>query len=227
MHELSTDSLLGKYTLRGVFRDPLTMTIGSMAMTAVGAGVSAMGTIAGGNAAAQAGQMAGAAALDAGQRQQAVDEFRAKQEDMAAQESRAVAQRSAFEKQREGRFALSSLQARAAAGGGGAADPTILNLGGDIAQRSEYDALFDMSKGENTARGYESTATGLRMTGDAALYEGLSKQQALIYEGNAKQSASRLSAAGTLIGGAGSMFRQYNVRGGRRSSDYPDSGGGL
>lgn len=162
--------------------------LASMALTAAGTAVSAAGTIAGGNAAA-----------DAGRRTQQSMEFRAKQEDQAANESRAVSQRSAMEKQREGRFALSSLQARAAASGGGADDPTIINLGGNIAQRSEFDALFDMSKGENRARGLEDEAVGSRLTGDAA-----------VAEGAAKQSASQLSAAGTIIGGAGSMYRTYN-----------------
>lgn len=159
-----------------------------MYLMAAGTAVSAMGTIAGGNAAAAAGQSA----------QQSAN-FRAQQEDQAAQESRAVSQRSALDKQRSGQLALSTLQARAAAGGGGADDPTVLNLAGNIAQRTEYDSLFDMYKGENRARGLEDEATGSRYSGEAAAAEG-----------DAKQSASYLSAAGTVIGGAGSMYRTYN-----------------
>ena len=118
---------------------------------------------------------------------------------MAADESRAAAQRTMLEKRRESRFLQSKLQARAAASGGGADDPGVLDLTGDIAQRGEYDALMEMYRGENRARGLEDQATGSRMSGSAALYEG-----------EAKKSASRLSAMGTIIGGASSMYGQYN-----------------
>lgn len=157
----------------------------AMAATAAGGVVSAMGTIAAGDAAA-----------DAGRRSQQAQEFRAKQEDMAANESRAAAQRAALEKQREGVLLGSKLQARAAAQGGGADDPTIVTLGEDIAGRSEYAALTDIYKGENRARGLEDQAIGDRYTG-----------QSLVAEGEAKQRASKLSALGTIIGAAGSMAR--------------------
>lgn len=158
------------------------------AMTAGAGALSAAGTLIGGMAAA-----------DAGERTKSAMEFRAKEEEQAAQESRAVSQRSALEEERKGRFTLSTLQARSAAGGGGADDPTVLNLGGDIAARSEYDALFDMYKGENRARGLEDSAMASRMSGDAAEAEG-----------KAKQMASYFSAAGTIAGSAGSAYRQYN-----------------
>lgn len=171
---------------RPVF-DPMTMTATTMALTAGGTALSAMGTIAGGSAAAQAGQYAQRSA-----------EFTAQQQEQAAKEARAVGQRSAFEKRREGELLNSKLQARAAASGGGASDPTVLDLSGDIAQRGEYDALTEMFKGESRARGLLDGAEASRMQGAAALYEG-----------QAKRRASHLSAAGTIIGGAGSMFNQY------------------
>lgn len=162
--------------------DPLT------ALAVVGSAVSAGGTIMGGNAAAAAGQSA-----------QQAQNFKAQQEDMAAQESRAASQRSALDKGRETTLLLSTLQARAAASGGGASDVGVLNLAGDIAGRGEYESLMDMYRGENRARGLEDTAIGSRLSGEAAAAEG-----------KAKQSASYLSAAGTIIGGAGSAYRTYN-----------------
>lgn len=174
---------------------------GAMLLTAAGAAVSAASTIAGGKAARDAGQ----AGLAAGQRAQQADEFVAQQQDQAAQESRAVAQRGALEKRREGSLLLSQLQARAAAGGGNAADPTVLGLAGNIAQRSEYDALFEMYKGENRARGLQDQAMGSRMSGDAALAEGYAKQA----EGDAQYRAAKLSAIGTIVGAAGSMYGMY------------------
>jgi hypothetical protein len=160
----------------------------SLALTGAATAVSAMGTIAGGNAAA-----------DAGYRGQQAQIYKARQEEQAAQEARAVGQRALFEKRREGDLLQSKLQARAAASGGGADDPTVLNLGGDIAARSEYDALFEMYKGENRARGLLDAATASRMKGDAEYAEGM-----------AKKKASQISAIGTIVGGAGSMFNQYH-----------------
>ena len=170
---------------RPVF-DPLTAT--AAALSVGGSAVSAMGTLAGGKAAMQAGQYA-----------QQSHEFTARQQGQAAKEARAVGQRSAFEKRREGDLLDSKLQARAAASGGGATDPTVLDLSGDIAQRSEYDALFEMYKGENKARGLQDAALASRMSGQAALFEG-----------EAKRKASYLSAAGTLIGSAGSAFGKFS-----------------
>jgi hypothetical protein len=164
--------------------DPVTLTAATVASGAL----SAVGTIMGGNAAA-----------DAGQRAKQAQDFKAAQEDMAAQESRAAAQRDALEKDRQGKLALSTLQANAAAGGGSASDPGVLTLAGNIAGRSEYESLMDMYRGENRARGLEDTAIGSRLSGEAAAAEG-----------KAKQSASYLSAAGTLIGSAGSAYKTYN-----------------
>lgn len=176
---LNPCSIYGRATF-----DPVTMTVATVA----GGALSAAGTLMGGNAAAEAGASA---------RQSQY--FKAKQEEMAAQESRASAQRAALDKGRETTLLQSQLQARAAASGGGASDPGILDLAGDIAGRGEYEALTEMFRGENRARGLEDSATGSRMTGDAAAAEG-----------RAKRDASYFSAAGTLIGSAGSAYRTYN-----------------
>jgi hypothetical protein len=166
------------------FHDPVTMTVATVAAGAM----SAAGTIMGGNASAAAGQS-----------QRSAQYFKAAQEDQAAQESRAASQRTGLEKNRQATLLQSTLQANAAASGGGAADPTVIGLGQDIAGRGEYQSLMDMYTGENRARGIEDQAIGSRLTGDA--------QQA---EGEAKRTASYLSAAGTLVGSAGSAYRTYN-----------------
>lgn len=173
-----------------VVREPMTlMALGSAALTAVGTAVSAAGTIASGNA-----------AEDAGRRAQQAQVFKSQQLEMQAQESRAAAQRDALEKRRQGELAGSQLQARAAASGGGADDPTIVGLGEEIAGRSEYQALASIYTGENRARGMTDEAMGARMTGDAALAEG-----------QAKKTASTYSAVGTIFSGAGSMFDKYKT----------------
>ena len=105
--------------------------------TVLGTVVSAVGTIA-----------AGAAAARQANAQAAAQEHAARIADQKAMQERAVAQRQAFENRREGRLATSTLIARAAASGASATDPTIINLGGDIAGRSEYLALSDMARGD-------------------------------------------------------------------------------
>lgn len=153
-------------------RDP--MTLGSLALAGIGTAVSAAGTLAAGADADKAYQ------------------FKARQEDMAAQESRASSQRGALEKRREGELIQSKLQARAAASGAGASDPGVVALGEDIAGRGEYESLMEMYKGENRARGLEDKAMASRMSGDAA------------------RTGSYFNAAGTIIKGATSMYDRFN-----------------
>lgn len=151
------------------------MEIGLPTLLALGGGaISAVGTIAGGQAAKAAG------------------DYRAQQAEMAAKEARAASQREAMDKRREGTLMASRLQARAAASGGGADDPTVLDLAGDIAQRSEYGALLDMYKGENRARGLLDDAATSR------------------FEGRMKQNQSYLAAAGTLLKSVAGAYDRYN-----------------
>lgn len=160
-------------------------------MTLASTALSAASTIAGGNAAAQQGQM-----------QQVQYNYRADQQEQAANEARAASQRQAFERRHEAELLGSKLQARAAASGGGATDATVLDLGGDIAGRGELAALTEMYKGENRARGLEMQAEADRYSGEMALIEG-----------QAKKKASRLAAAGTIVGGMGSAFKTYHTGG--------------
>lgn len=150
--------------------DPLTAT--ALVLTAAGTAVTAAGTIAG------------------GKRAQEAAEFRAQQMDAAAPESVAVAQRQAFERRRAAKLTLSSLQARAAAQGGGG-DPDIVKISGDIAQRGEYQALSEMWTGEARAAGLRTEAGGARATGKAAV------------------EGSYYSAAGTILSGLGGMAKTY------------------
>jgi hypothetical protein len=120
--------------------------------------------------------------------------FKAAQEDQAAQESRAASQRTALEKDRQATLLQSTLQANAAASGGGAADPTVVGLGQDIAGRGEYQSLMDMYTGENRARGIEDQAIGSRMTGDAAARGRQGKAERFVSVG--RWDADRLGRVG-------------------------------
>jgi hypothetical protein len=159
-----------------------------MLLTTASTAVQAGATIAGGRIAETAGAYTRQAS-----------EFTARQHELQAGESRAAAQRMAADKRRESRLVQSQLVARAAASGGAVDDPSVVTTAGQVAQRGEYEALTEMYKGENRARGLEDAAYAARRQGEAAEYEG-----------KAKKKASYLSALGTIIGGASTMYRTYN-----------------
>lgn len=165
-------------------------------MGIVGTLVSAAGTIVGGIAAKQQAD-AQAAAL----------EYRAKEEEKAAQEARASGQRQALEQRRNAALTGSMLVARAAASGAGATDPTILNLGTNIAERGEYLALTEKYKGEQRARGLEDQAAGDRWS--AAATE--SSAGTAMFGSFLGAGAGLMGGIGkTLMGGGSSAFGRYS-----------------
>jgi len=140
-----------------------------------GAGTSAFGTLmAGGQANADA-------------------KFRAAQLQQNADAQVAASQRTAEETRRKGALVQSSLQAKAAASGGGATDPTILNLGSDIAGRTEYSALTDLYNGQNRSAGLLNEEAGTLATGKA------------------QQTGSYFRAGGTLLSGLGGMYKKFGT----------------
>ena len=104
---------------------------------------------------------------------------------------------------------LSSLQARAAAGGGSASDSGVLDIAGKIAQRGEYESLMEGYAGENRARGLLDQAKGDRYAGVTGVQGAELAANAAIAEGQAKQAASYLSAAGTIVGSGASAYKTY------------------
>lgn len=151
-------------------------------------GLSAVGTV-----------VSGVGSLVSGQQQKDAADYQAAQYEQQAQESRAAGQRQAIEKRRQGEQVLSTLQARAAASGGGADDLTVQKLGENIAGRSEFQALTDQYTADNRAIGLQDKATATRMTGEAA------------------QTGSYFRAAGTLIDGATGMYDKYDRLNPRRA----------
>lgn len=188
--------------------DPLTATSAAVLSLASGA-LQAGGTIISGNAAASAGEAQAAAQRKAAADNQTMLEFKAQQEEQNAQESRASSQRQSLEKTRQARLLLSSLQARAAAGGGSASDSGVLDLAGDIAQRGEYESLMAAYSGENAARGLMDQARGDRYAGATGIQGAELAANASIAAGKAQQTASYLSAAGTIAGSGASAYRVF------------------
>lgn len=173
----------------------------------LGTVVSAVGTIA-----------SGAAAARQANAQAAAENHAALVADQKAMQERAVGQKQSFEKRREAKFAQSTLLARSAASGASATDPTIIKLGSDIAERSEYMALSDMARGEQAGLDYENKAD-------------LSRWKAGIMRDEAKMAMTGgiIGAGSTILSGASSMFSKSGGGGfaGMQPLTAPAGGSGM
>lgn len=150
--------------------------------TLAGSAVSAAGTIAAGKAA-----------------QQSAD-YEAAQLDIKAKEEQAAAQRDAQQYKERKELALSSLQARSAASGFTATDPTTLALADEIERYGTMQEQIAQYGGKSRRRGLEDQATGRRI------------------EGKAARKGAQYSAIGTILGGIGSAT-------GRMPGGSPSGGG--
>lgn len=162
---------------------------------AIGAIISAVGSLVGGVIAAQ-GQMQAAAAEQRNLNYQAV------QLDMKAKEEQAAAQMKAHERKERGKLAMSRLRSLAASSGFDPV-PTLLRLGGQIAERAKLQADMENYGGLSRRYGLEAEATGKRAQGVAIM------------------QGARTSATGTIIGAATSAFGGLaRMGGGFGSSNY-------
>jgi hypothetical protein len=138
-----------------------------------------------GTAVSAMGTIAGANAQAAGLRYQAeVARRKGVQEEAAAQ-------RSALEASRKADVAQSRGQAVAAASGAGASDMTVVDNAKDLAGRGAYQS--GLAQWQGNMRGWDY------------------KTDAIAKEASAKAvtSGARLSAFGTILGGAGSLFKAF------------------
>ncbi len=169
----------------------------TMGLQAIGTGISAASTIAGGNAAATAGQL-----------QQQAFQYQAAQ--LRANEGGAIgaAQREMLDTQEKTRMLSSQLEARAAAGGVNAAVGSPLAAEKYIASRGTYQSLMDLWSGENKATGMENEAKGADFSGEIANWSG-----------GVQQKASTLNALATIAGGGAAMAKTYGA------FKYPNTAG--
>lgn len=163
------------------------------------------------------------AAKEAGEEQQQYANFQATQLRAKANDTQASAQRQAIDQRKQAQLAISRATALAAASGGGAADPTVTNILGNLAGEGEYNALSTLYEGDTEAQGYRDQADETEQSG-------------IFDAGAANQRASALSSAGTMtaIGsvaqGAGSFFSKYGGFSGGSTvpvTDTVNSGYGL
>jgi hypothetical protein len=209
------------FAAMGVVMEPITATL-----SVLGAVSSIGGTIAGMGSSMAAGRAGKIGAAMQGQAAMQSAEYRATQLRQQAQEARASQQRAALETRRKGGLVQSTLRARAAAGGGGATDNTVLDLTGQIAERTEYESLLEMYKGENAARGMEDAA-------NAAIYQGKVGVVSAGLQGDAIEQRTRgtiAQSAGSLasqVFGLGSKLGGLNLGGGPTLPDttYPTNTG--
>lgn len=125
--------------------------------------------------------------LMAGDGAQQSAEYAAAQMRYNAGQSEAEGQFAAREKNRQSRLAMSRAVAVAAAGGG-AADPSVLNIIGRIESEGKLAAMGELYKGSANAR-------AMRAQADVTEYEGRTKAR-----------AARIGATTTLLTSSKSMF---------------------
>ena len=165
--------------------------IASTAMTAVG-------TIAAGQAAKEQGELSKRAS-----------DFEAKQLDIKAKEEKAAGQREMFELRREKDVALSRLQTVGAASGFTATDPTALALADEVAKYGTYREQLAMFGGTQRERDLELAAAGRRFEGEQARLLG-----------SARQRSSYFDAGGTILGGLSTMATKYAKRSSGSTAAY-------
>lgn len=115
----------------------------------------------------------------------------AAQLDYNAGQERAASQRGAIEEKRQGRLASSRALALAAASGGGADDPNVVNTIAGIEGESEYRALTSLWEGDQSARNMEREAAARRKQAKSVKLQGY------------------LSAAGSILGAGASLYDRY------------------
>lgn len=108
-----------------------------------------------------------------------------------AGQDRASSQRSAYEERRNARLLQSRALAVAGASGGGVSDPTVVNLMARLSGEGEYRALTALYEGEEQARQREAEAKARRK------------------EAKSTKTAGYLSAAGSVLQGASTLYTRF------------------
>jgi hypothetical protein len=133
-------------------------------------------------------------------------EFEAIQLEEQAGKAVAVGQRENMEIQRHAKLTESRALALAAASGGGASSPTVVNIIGNIAKRGAYEGAVALYNGEERARTLRLAAASKRLEGDIAFEAGTKGDRERVDSGNLAIGAGLLQNTGSLLmkyGGGG------------------------
>lgn len=149
-------------------------------------------------------------AIQQSQTQSAAMEADARAQERAANEQRAAATREAAARAREARALLSRQQAVAAKSGGGATDPTVLKLMGDVAAEGAYQTAAANYEGEARAAGLLDQAAISRMQSRQARMAGYINAGSTLLSGLSDWSKFRPKASSAFASGvSASSFSPY------------------
>lgn len=184
------------------------------AVTAVaGAGLTAMGTIAAGQAQADQANAQAQIVAQQARAQEIAAEYEAKQLEQKGKEELAQGQQEMLEQRRRKNLALSTLQSRAAGSGFTATDPTALNLAGDIAEYGSLQEQMSLYGGLSRRTGAEAAARATRYNAASGTYVAGLESAAYRQSASAAKRGGYLGAAGTLAGGlseGATLYSKYN-----------------
>lgn len=142
-----------------------------------------------------------AATEDIGARKRQLAGMEAAQLRENAKASMAAGIQDSMEQQRQGRIAASRALALAAASGGGASDPTVMNIIANLSGQATYQAMSALYEGQERARLMEKQAVMTEYGG--TLQEASAKSQA---------KATRFGALSTAASDAISMYQKYGQK---------------
>lgn len=118
-----------------------------------------------------------------GEQRKEAAEYQARQLEQNAGQAQAAAQRAAAERRREAQLAQSRALAVAAASGGGASDPTVVDIISDLNAEGTYRSMLELYEGDDRARLLRQQAASARYSGEVAAQAGRSNAVATIFKG--------------------------------------------
>jgi hypothetical protein len=179
--------------------------------TAVGTGVSAIGTLASGKAQQQQLTQQGLAEKE-------MRDFNATQLIAKGKEEVAASQQDAAQYKRNKDLALSTIQNRAAAGGFTATDPTAMAIADEVDKYGSLQEKMALWGGLSRRAGLEGQAAGERFTGESAY-------ASAIQSGKNARKASYFDAASTILGGVSTLASKYDPKSTTAAPSYRYGGG--
>lgn len=135
------------------------------------------------------------AGADSAKAQKADAKFQEQQLQVAGNNAMATGERAATEERKQAGLAQSRAVALAAAGGGGASDPTVMNILGNLAGAGEYNALSQLYNAQSEATGDQNQSNALKAGVSATA--------------SATQTAGMLQGIGTAFNGGSSFLSKY------------------
>lgn len=133
-------------------------------------------------------------------------EYQAKQLEINAGQEQAAAQRDSANQELQTKIAMSRALAVASASGGGASDPTIINLMARMAGEGQYRSMVALYQGDERARSLRDQASATRYSGELAAADYRAAERSA-------RTTAGFRVASTVIDGASSLFKKYGQGG--------------